>query len=248
VWRTRALAAWRRAGFSRGDTIIDVGCGPGYATMDLAEIVGATGRVIAVDRSHRFLEALERNRRERAFDNIKVVESDLDAARFGDRIADGAWCRWVLAFVPNPRDVVERIARAIKPGGALVSHEYFDYASWRALPPSPLFQEFVASVISNWRASGGEPDIALELPHWLEELGFEIEAATPIVHAITAKDPMWEWPAAFMDVGLRRLIDIGAVEAARGDEIHTEMRRLLADPATRMITPGVLEIVARKLH
>ena len=60
VWRERALAGWRRAGVKRGRTVVDLGCGPGYATLDLAEIVGPTGKVIAVDRSHRFLEALAR--------------------------------------------------------------------------------------------------------------------------------------------------------------------------------------------
>ena len=49
VWRPRAVAAWRRAGFKPGDTLIDVGSGPGYATLDLAELTGENGRVIAVD-------------------------------------------------------------------------------------------------------------------------------------------------------------------------------------------------------
>src|SRR5678816_202122 len=56
VWRPRALDAWRRAGFTIGQTILDVGCGPGYATLDLAEIAGTTGRVVAMDRSARFLD------------------------------------------------------------------------------------------------------------------------------------------------------------------------------------------------
>src|SRR6476620_8576330 len=60
VWRPRALDAWRRAGFTVGQTIVDVGSGPGYATIDLAEIVGLSGRVVALDRSRRFLDALRR--------------------------------------------------------------------------------------------------------------------------------------------------------------------------------------------
>src|SRR5437667_12597218 len=61
VWRPRALDAWRRAGFTVGQTLIDVGCGPGYAAVDLAEIVGPSGRIIALDRSQRFLAALQRS-------------------------------------------------------------------------------------------------------------------------------------------------------------------------------------------
>jgi len=59
VWRARAIDAWRRAGIAAGQTVVDVGCGPGYASLDLAELVGSSGRVIAIDRSQRFLAALD---------------------------------------------------------------------------------------------------------------------------------------------------------------------------------------------
>lgn len=42
-----------------GQTLLDVGCGPGYTTLDLAEKVGPEGRVVGVDRSRRFLRHLE---------------------------------------------------------------------------------------------------------------------------------------------------------------------------------------------
>ena len=78
VWRPHALAAWQHAGFNVGQTIIDVGCGPGYATLDLAELVGPTGLVHAVDRSRRFLDVLDARRRARGLENVNAVESDLD--------------------------------------------------------------------------------------------------------------------------------------------------------------------------
>jgi SAM-dependent methyltransferase len=246
VWRPRAIDAWRRAGFGRGDTIIDLGSGPGYATVDLAELTGPSGRVIAVDRSHRFLETLHGTLVNRGLAHVDVVESDLDTVDLGGHVADGAWCRWVLAFVPRPRAVLERVARSIKRGGAFVSHEYFSYETWRVLPPSAAFDEFVRLVIDNWRRSGGEPDIGLDVPRWLEELGFEIESTTPLIDAITPTNHVWQWPASFMDVGLRRLIDLGAVDAERGAELQRELTRIAHDPAARMITPGVLEVVARK--
>jgi len=45
VWRARVLEAWRGAGFAPGHTLLDIGCGPGYAALDLAEIVGPGGRI-----------------------------------------------------------------------------------------------------------------------------------------------------------------------------------------------------------
>src|SRR5678815_5381538 len=63
VWRPAALEAWRRAGLSHGQTVIDLGCGPGFAAVDLAEAVGPTGRVIALDKSSRFLQLATRHDR-----------------------------------------------------------------------------------------------------------------------------------------------------------------------------------------
>src|SRR5512137_941250 len=77
VWRPRALDAWQRAGLTAGQTVIDIGAGPGYASLDLAEIVGGTGRVMAVERSRRFLDALETMARQRGLANITTIEADV---------------------------------------------------------------------------------------------------------------------------------------------------------------------------
>jgi SAM-dependent methyltransferase len=246
VWRARAMAAWQRAGIGPGQTILDIGSGPGYATLDLASLVGAGGQVIAVDRSRRFLDALDVRRREQGIDNVEVVESDLDALELEPDSVDGAWCRWVLAFVMRPRELLAKAAAAIRPGGVFVSHEYFDYATWRSMPPSRVFEEFVHATISNWRRSGGEPDIGLQVPHWLEELGFTIESATPIIDVITPNDFAWRWPTSFMEVGLSRLVELGVIETSREAEFRQALSAVAETPTMRMITPGLLEVVARK--
>ena len=155
VWRPRALDAWRRAGFTVGQTLLDIGCGPGHASLDLAEIVGPSGRIVAMDRSRRFLDALEATRLQRGLDNITTLELDLDAAGPPPVAADGAWARWVFAFVKHPRDLLARVGGALRRGGVLVVHEYFDYATWRVAPRSPEIEEFVRVVMESWRADGG---------------------------------------------------------------------------------------------
>ncbi|HKV99850.1 MAG TPA: methyltransferase domain-containing protein [Vicinamibacterales bacterium] len=244
VWRDKVLDVWTRAGFTSGQTIADIGCGPGYATLDLAEIVGPTGRVIAIDRSRRFLDALESTAR--GLFNITTFEHDLDADGLPDVRVDATWCRWVAAFVKRPRDLAVAVHRVIRPGGVAVFHEYLDYAAWRLLPRSPEFEEFVRVVIETWRASGGEPDIGLNLGAWLEESGFQIEQYRPIVEIISPADAAWQWPQAFFDVGLRRLVDIGAFTAERAAAVEQAFRAHVASPHARMLQPIVGEIVARR--
>jgi SAM-dependent methyltransferase len=249
LWRPRALEAWQRANFTAGQTILDVGCGPGYAALDLAEIVGPSGRVLAVDRSRRYLDVLEAARRERGLDQIETHEQDLDDGvlpRAGANGADGVWCRWVFAFVKRPRDLLVRIANALGPRGTLALHEYFDYSTWRLAPRSTEFEAFVKTVMETWRESGGEPDIGLELPRWLRELGFEIRSMRSIIDIVLPADELWQWPKAFVEVGLRRLVDLGKITPERASAVLGAFEAAEVNPHALLVTPAVIEIVAAR--
>ena len=244
VWRARALDAWLRAGIGPGQTVIDIGCGPGYASVDLADIVGPSGRVLAVDRSRRFLDVLEQTRARRGLTQIETLELDLDDCELPDVAADAAWSRWVFAFMREPRRLLERVANRLKPGGCIVLHEYFDYRTWRVAPRSALFEEMVSVIIDAWRESGGEPDIGLDLPRWLVELGFELRSLAPVVHVVPPTSFVWQWPKSFIATGVARLVQLGAVTPERGREMQAAFAACEAAPNTLMITPSVLEIIA----
>ena len=246
AWRQRALDAWRSAGIGPGQTVLDVGCGPGYGSVDLAELVGPSGRVVAIDKSERFLRALDATCRERRIYNITAHSADLEAGEFPDGIADRAWCRWVLAFVKDPRAVLARMAAALAPDGVMVLHEYFDYSTWRAAPRCSELEEFVSAVMTSWRDNGGEPDIALWLPGWLEDLGFEVRSTRPIIDVVRPDQLSWSWLATFVEGGRRRLVDLGYLSPSRAESIWQAFTNLQATPGARMITPGVLEIVAAR--
>src|SRR6202171_5147744 len=77
VWRPVVLDCWQRAGITIGKRVLDVGAGPGYATVDLAEIVGPTGEIVALERSGKFVSAIKETARARSLTNVKVHELDL---------------------------------------------------------------------------------------------------------------------------------------------------------------------------
>src|SRR6188474_3641016 len=77
VWRPVVLDCWQRAGITVGKRVLDVGAGPGYATVDLAEIVGPAGEVIAVERSARFLEVARRACAARGLSQVRFREADV---------------------------------------------------------------------------------------------------------------------------------------------------------------------------
>jgi SAM-dependent methyltransferase len=244
VWRARMLDGWAQAGIGPGQIVLDVGAGPGFAAADLAEIVGAHGRVVALERSRRFLDALEARAARLGLANIEAREHDVSEAGFGEGDADAAWCRWVLSFVADPQATVRHIAAALKPGGVAIFHEYADYGAWRTLPPDPDLERFRTLVMQSWRDAGGEPDVGLGLPGWLEAERLEIVEMRPLLHVVRKGDFIWEWPAAFMASGAARLGELGYVEPEEAKRLATALDRL--PEGSWMATPLVLEVIARK--
>ena len=239
VWRERVLEAFQSAGIGSGQTVLDVGAGPGFASADLADLVGPSGTVIALERARHFIAALEA----RNLTNVDVREHDVSQP-FGISGADASWCRWVLSFVADGAAVVRNIAAALKSGGTAVFHEYAAYETWRLMPPDPAHERFRTLVEQSWRDSGGEPDVALWLPQWLSDAGLEIVETRMLTNIITPADEAWEWPRSFMETGARRLHELGYLDAG---EVES-MARMLDDPApgAHMMTPLVAEVIAQK--
>jgi SAM-dependent methyltransferase len=246
VWRPWMLAAWRRAHVTRGSRVLDVGAGPGFATADLAEVVGPHGEVLAVERSARFIAAARRRCAERGLENIRVEELDLMIDPIPATAFDAAWCRWVACFVSSPIALVEAIARALRPGGTVVFHEYGNYGSWRLMPPRPALNQFVDAVTASWRSAGGEPDIGLTLPTLLRQVGFCIREVRPLVFAVSPRDFVWQWPSTFLKSGAVRLRELGHISGSDLEMITREFADAERDPTTVMMTPLVLEIIATK--
>ncbi len=246
VWRPQVLEAWRKAGFGPGQTILDIGSGSGNASLDLAALVGPAGRVAAIDKSRRFLDLVQSRAQAAGLANISTHECDLNREPLPKVFADGAWNRWVLSFTSRPRDPIARIAERLRPGGVFVLHEYFDYATWRTSPPSAEIETFVRAVMMAWRESGGEPDLGLQLPQWLDDLGFNVEHVRPIIDAARPSEPKWRWLSAFVESGRRRLESLGAISASESKSIGEALATLAADPRTRMFTPALLEIIATR--
>ena len=240
VWRAQMLKGFRLARFAPGQTILDVGAGPGFATADLADTVGPDGKVIAFERSPNFLAAL----RSRALPNVEVRDADVAENDLGESFADGAWTRWLLAFLSDPARTVGHIARALKPGGVALFHEYIGYEAWRLVPPSAEQHRYRDLVVKSWRDSGGEPDAALELPNHLAAAGLELVAIRPMVEIITADDPWWQWPASFIAINAHRLQELGYCTSGEAASFATMLDH--APPGTRMLTPVVAELIAIK--
>jgi SAM-dependent methyltransferase len=252
VWRDEVHRAWNDAGIIEGAAVGDFGAGPGFASLDLARLVGPRGRVVAIERSARFLSALAEQAAAADLDHITTVEADLmhDGLMQGNPSLtnlDAIWCRWVSCFVPDVGRLVDQFARTLKRGGVVVLHEYVEYSSFQIVPPRGAITEFVAAVYESWRAQGGEPDVARILPRLLVDRGFSIRSARPIAFAARPGETAWNWPAGFVRTNALRLVELGVRNEAWAAEVLRAVDEAEHDPASIFVSPTVLEIIAEKL-
>jgi len=107
-----------------GETWADLGAGTGTFTRALASLVGAGGRVIAVDRDAHALRAIDAwAARQGGGAAVEVVEADVSAALDLPPL-DGVVMANVLHFAADAGAVLSRVAQRLKPGGRLVLVEY----------------------------------------------------------------------------------------------------------------------------
>ena len=250
LWQEFVLDAWKRAGICTGTRVVDVGAGPGFATMDLADIVGATGHVTAVEISSKFAQEVKDQANVRGLKNISVhmvdlMHEDIPLANAGVQF-DAAWCRWVCMFVPDVGALVRCVHNALRAGGVAVFHEYVHYETYGLQPPTPGIDSFTQAAMKSFSARGGNANIAGTLLKELRQHGFEIMSIKPIARSARPHDPLWQWPAGFIRTYLPRLVELGQVDNSFAANVLAELARAEQDPQSIMLTPTVLEIIARK--
>jgi ubiquinone/menaquinone biosynthesis C-methylase UbiE len=246
LWVSQAAAAWERAGFGRGRRILDVGCGPGFATIDLAQRVGPRGEVVAVDISRRFLAHLAERSRALGLAHIRTVEGSVERLPIRESSFDGAYARWVLCFVRRPAAVLNQVARRLKRGGVFVIQDYFQYENILIAPQCEAFRRVFRAVHKSWRARGGDPDIGCRLPGLLRRTGFEVREIKPLVRLARPGSALWDWPDTFFDIYLPSLVKTGFITGVDERRFRREWAKRSCNPDAFFTSPPMIEIIAVK--
>lgn len=126
-----------------GETIVDVGCGCGQTSLQLAGRVGPKGSVLGIDISRPML-ALAKARAEAAgAAQVRFVEADAQTYGFEAGSADGLFSRFGWMFFPDPPAAFANLRRALKPGGRV------GFVCWRTLPENPWMTVPMAAVLKH---------------------------------------------------------------------------------------------------
>jgi SAM-dependent methyltransferase len=200
-WRTAAnSAAYLLPQLAPGADLLDVGCGPGTITCDLARIV-APGRVIGVDAA---ADVVAEARRSAAAGRGDVVfeVADLFALPYADSSFDVVHAHQVLQHVADPVGALVELRRVCRPGGVVAARDSV-FPAFTFAPDEPDLTRAICAYGELTRANRAHWDAGRLLVGWAHAAGFtEVAASASVWCFATDEERVWWgdlWAERFTD-------------------------------------------------
>lgn len=216
-----------------GMVLLDVGCGPGTITVDLARRV-APGRVTGVDAAPDVIRLARQEAAAAGQDNVDFVVADAYALDLPDDSFDVVHAHQVLQHLADPVRALRELRRVCRPGGIVAARDS-DYAAFTWFPEIPELDEWRVLYRAAARANGGEPDAGRRLLSWARAAGFSEVTSTASVWCFASpEDRRWwggTWAERIVHSDLaRQLVDSGMATDADLRRIADGWRAWAAAP------------------
>ncbi|MFF8357807.1 methyltransferase domain-containing protein [Streptomyces chartreusis] len=225
TWRTAAnSAAYLLDSLKPHMRILDVGCGPGTITADLAALV-PDGQVTGVDRAPGILEQARATAAGRGVPNVDFAVADVHALDFPDETFCVVHAHQVLQHVGDPVGALREMARVTRPGG-LIAVRDSDYGAMSWYPPSRGMDDWLKLYRRVARANGGEPDAGRRLKSWALQAGLTDVTATSSTWTFSTEEERAWWSGLWAD---RTLASAYAERATEGGHATAEELRAASE-------------------
>jgi len=225
----RALAVPTRllleaAGLRAGMRVLDLGSGAGDMSGVVADVVGAGGEVVGVERAPEAVAEATARAERLGRGNMRFVISDIHDPR-DDGPFDAVVCRLVLMYVPDPVAVLRVQAAAVRAGGIIAPIE-FDVGQARTIPATPLANQALGWVKAASERSGMDIGLGPRLWHVLEQAGLEPSGMLAIQPHFGPSDPDGQALLAGIVRTLLPAIERNRIATANEVDIDTLQGRL----------------------
>jgi ubiquinone/menaquinone biosynthesis C-methylase UbiE len=197
-WRTAENSAGYLLAHLRPPmSLLDVGCGPGTITCDLARRL-APGRVVGVDASDAVIAEARSSAEESGVANVSFEVGDIYALAFDDDAFDVVHAHQVLQHLGDPEAALVEMRRVCRSGG-LVAVRDSDYPTFRFFPDEPDIARSLDAYGRLTRANGANWDAGRRLLHWALPVGFSSVAPSASVWCFATPEERSWWGDLWAD-------------------------------------------------
>jgi ubiquinone/menaquinone biosynthesis C-methylase UbiE len=229
-------------GLSPGWACLDVGCGDGQVTIEMARVAGPDGHVVGVDLDAEALE-LARQAALRAEVNAEFVRGD--ASRPTDSQGfDLAYARLLLSHLVDPSAALRAMQAAVRDGGVVAVEDLFT-GTLRSDPPAPALDRLQDVYCATVRFHGGDPTIGPRLRALLSASGLEdVREETVANRMETVDDKLF---LAQLVRNMRAsILEAGAATGEQVAELEAAVEEAARDPATVFYQARIHQVSGRR--
>jgi ubiquinone/menaquinone biosynthesis C-methylase UbiE len=217
-WPTTLLLL-QRAGIQEGMNCLDLGCGAGEGTFEIARLVGPKGRVLGMDMDSIKIGLARERATKEVVSNVEFRQAnvfDWD----DESVYDLIFVRFLLTHLPKCERMVPKLLRALRPGGILTVEDV-DFEGYVSYPPNSAHDRYVSLYREVVRRRGGDADIGPKLLAMLAGAGLQ-QVGLNIIYPEDKEGSMKEISVLTM---------IGISEAVLAEKLidESELRTLISE-------------------
>ncbi|MBM3675349.1 MAG: methyltransferase domain-containing protein [Actinobacteria bacterium] len=209
TWRTaKNSAAYLLPHLEPGQHVLDVGCGPGTITLDLAALV-TPGTVTGIDRAAEVVAQAAQAAAAAHTDNVAFAVGDVYALDFDDDRFDVVHAHQVLQHLTDPVAALGETRRVLRDGGLLAVRDS-DYAAFAWAPDDPRLDRWNELYHHVTARNGAEADAGRYLLGWVRRAGFSDVAVSSSTWTFAEPESRAWWGELWAD----RCLHSGLAEQA----------------------------------
>jgi ubiquinone/menaquinone biosynthesis C-methylase UbiE len=238
---TRALL--ERAGLGPGMRCIDLGCGGGEVTLQIARMIAPDGEIVGIDMDEIKLARARDAAADRGVTNVEFRA--LNVREWSEPGSyDAVFCRFVLQHLSNPVDVLARMWDAVRPEGALIVEDA-DFDGWCCHPPNEGFAFFLRAygqAVAHW---GGDHVLGRRLYYYFLEIGIP-HPNVSVVQPIYIEGEGKTLPLSTLAASRDAIIDAGVASEAELNAALEQLAGLTNDPRSLISGPRIFQVWSRR--